>query len=223
MKEQEKKIKSLIGKWSPVDATGAEVTEREKQEILKGGYLEFTSGGLFVFQGTSESPGKTGLYNYNENTNALDLQSGDDEKHYKVDWLGNDKIILVIPDEDLKITFQKNTTSDLSNEKNKDAYKNGQEDGNIIGTWNPVYLEGEDISEEEKQDILNGATIEFTPGGNYIATSTKNAELGKYTEIGTTLRLETEARTKNFTIEWLGKNKFIMSDSDGRVKLERKN
>ena len=115
--------KSLIGQWIPVEVEGSELTEQDKQEILNGGTLEFVSGGLFVLSSTREGRHRAGKFQYDEVTNALHMESGDEKKLYGLEWLTTDKIVLIVPEENMKITFKKTVDTrereDNIDEKNK--------------------------------------------------------------------------------------------------------
>jgi hypothetical protein len=65
----------------------------------------------------------------------------------------------------------------------KDGDKTGppkEDNSSIAGVWRPVEMSME-MSEEEKKDVLDRATIEFTPGGSYVSLFGEETETGSYT------------------------------------------
>jgi len=51
----------------------------------------------------------------------------------------------------------------------------------ITGKWKPVEIDMTDMDLDEKMEILEHATIEFTADGKYIALSNEENETGTYT------------------------------------------
>src|SRR5687768_8306679 len=183
VKKSETETRTLIGKWDPVNVERNDLTENDKKEILDGGYMDFDKDGQFTIQSREGGQSRTGLFKYDEKTNALKLISGNEEKNYAIEWVANNKLILVVPEENLRISFNKRNGLMPTDEKkdNDDGNIGDDRPVSIVGVWKPVDVVAEDMSEDEKNRILNEQTIEFTSSGNYIAARADKNEYGKYT------------------------------------------
>lgn len=130
-----------------------------------------------------------------------------------------------------------NKPNDQANDRNKDGNKDsdeGMNDGrfSITGKWHIediVSSKGERPTEEEMKE-MRSSTIEFTGSGTYIATSKDGSgeddkEYGTYTFDEKNKKLETVeddgGKRENFTFEFSGKNKIILTSEEGIVTLER--
>jgi|GEM_PF-5193210 len=226
-KTTETETRTLVGTWIPVDVQGTELSDKDRKEILEGGYMEFEKGGTFTIHSKEGTQSRTGLFNYDEKTKKLKLISGEEEKNYSIDWVGNNNLVLIVPDENIRISFNKRKGSGFPGidkiDHEGDADRDEKKSTGIVGTWKPVHVDYQDMSEEEKNRVLNGTTVEFTNGGSYISISTEETEYGKYFLEQDKLRLESNGKTHILTIETLGPDRMILRDEKGSVTVERKN
>jgi hypothetical protein len=100
-----------------------------------------------------------------------------------------------------------------------------KEDDSIAGVWRPVELKME-MSEEEKKDVLDKATIEFTPGGSYVSNFGPETETGSYIYNHAEKSLVTTGSNKSeerFTVAWdNGLLTLTSTKGDGTLVLKRK-
>ncbi len=93
----------------------------------------------------------------------------------------------------------------------------------VIGKWKPVDASMTNMSEDEKNQLLNDATIEFTSDGKFISTMKENVTNGTYmhSEQDNKLSTSTESgKQETFTIEWNG-DLLKLASPEGSVTMKR--
>ena len=108
--------------------------------------------------------------------------------------------------------------------KTKDTKEN-----NLVGKWKPTELNLSGISEDERKEMLEHLTLEFTKDGKFTMTKKDSKQEGTYKYDKSSNKLVVTnndspenkyGRTQEFTIGWEGP-KLIMTNSQGTVKLRR--
>src|SRR5688572_864216 len=93
----------------------------------------------------------------------------------------------------------------------------------VVGKWKPVDASMTNMSEEEKKELLNVATIEFTSDGKFISTMKDDVSNGTYmhSEQDNKLSTSTNAgKQESFNIEWNGDMLKLISP-EGSVTMKR--
>ena len=96
----------------------------------------------------------------------------------------------------------------------------------LIGTWRPVALSASGMDEEEKKDILEKASIEFTTEGRYFSRFEGDDENGTWTYDEKTKKLSTNpsesGNNEHFTVEWKADTLVLMNDRNDVIKMKKK-
>ncbi len=101
--------------------------------------------------------------------------------------------------------------------------KQAAQQDSITGTWKPYTLNLGDMNENEKKELTEHATIEFTPDGKYISLFKGDPENGTYTYNEKDLRLITvspEGKEEKFKVEWK-EGRLGLSNENGSLVLEK--
>ena len=124
----------------------------------------------------------------------------------------------------LLLFFIASCNNDNRNARDSDDYGNNGNnktkkiDRSIVGKWEPIDMEGEEeMTEEERNDLLENTTIEFTRDGRYRSASSDKRESGDYTydERNRLLTTTTESgRKEELKISWI-KDKLVLTLREG--------
>lgn len=101
--------------------------------------------------------------------------------------------------------------------------KQAAQQDSVTGTWKPYTLSLGKMSEEEKKELIERATIEFTADGKYISLFKGEPENGTYTYNVKELQLVTvspNGAEEKFSVEWKD-GRLGLSNADGSLVLER--
>ncbi len=96
----------------------------------------------------------------------------------------------------------------------------------LAGKWKIVEMNISDMDEEEKNEIMNKALLEFSADGKYIATRSASDIINGsyvYNEKEKTLSVsnnEDDGKAQLFTISWEN-GLLLMTNEEGTVKLKR--
>jgi hypothetical protein len=96
-------------------------------------------------------------------------------------------------------------------------------DRSLPGKWKPVKVEIADMSEADKQDLLNNAVIEFTTDGQFLTTMKDKTNTGTYvfSEQDSKLMTRTSSdREENFSISW-DKDLLKLTNDEGTVTMKK--
>jgi hypothetical protein len=91
----------------------------------------------------------------------------------------------------------------------------------LFGKWRPVDVNFRDMSEADKKDVLETASIELMKDSSYVSVHDKNKKTGTYTvRNGQLITRSTDDSEEKFTINWDG-NKLLLSNSEGSITLKK--
>lgn len=130
----------------------------------------------------------------------------------------------------LLLFFVASCNNDNQNARDNDDYDNNSNsktkkpNRSLVGKWEPIDMESEEMTEEDKRDILENASIEFTRDGRYHSVSSDKRESGDYTydERDRLLTTITESgRKEELKISWV-KDKLVMTLIEGGGKVAGK-
>jgi len=120
-----------------------------------------------------------------------------------------------------------NNNKTNGNNDNGDIEKPVESKRSVIGNWDVVEMNMDEMDEEEKEDAEKNASIEFRSDGTYTSIDSDDIDGGNYTYDNEAKQLtltSDEDGTINvvFSIDWKG-NKMVMKTADGTaVILSRK-
>lgn len=130
----------------------------------------------------------------------------------------------------LLLFFVASCNNDNRNARDNDDYDNNgnsktkKPNRSLVGKWEPIDMESEEMTEEDKRDILENASIEFTRDGRYHSVSSDKRESGDYTydEKDRILTTTTESgRKEELKVSWV-KDKLVMTLIEGGGKVAGK-
>jgi hypothetical protein len=117
----------------------------------------------------------------------------------------------------------KNTGGVISLVEEKDDTP-ADEENSIVGVWKPYEMNIGEMTAEERKDLLEKATIEFTSGGSYISHFDEDGETGTYTynvKEKTLVTRSPENKEEHFTVKWED-GRLRLTNEEGEMVLKRK-
>ncbi len=102
--------------------------------------------------------------------------------------------------------------------------KPADEANSIVGVWRPSEMNIGEMTEKERKEIMEKATIEFTAGGSYISHFDAEGETGSYTYNDKEKTLITRSPDNNedkFTVKWED-GLLRLTNEEGVMVLKRK-
>ena len=93
----------------------------------------------------------------------------------------------------------------------------------VIGLWKPYTLNLGTMEENEKKELIERATIEFTADGKYISLFKGDPEKGTYTYNEKDLQLVSvspNGEEEKFKVEWK-EGRLGLSNENGSLVLEK--
>ncbi len=101
--------------------------------------------------------------------------------------------------------------------------KQAAQQDSVTGIWKPYTLNLGEMNEDEKKELIERATIEFTADGKYISLFKGEPENGTYTYNEKDLQLVTvpaDGKEEKFKVEWK-EGRLGLSNTEGSLVLER--
>lgn len=96
----------------------------------------------------------------------------------------------------------------------------------LIGTWRPVELSGMDMDEEEKKNILEKASIEFTKEGKYFSRFDGEDQDGTWTYDEKIKKLSTDPANGDnkelFSVDWSEDTLLLINVRKETIKMKKK-
>ncbi|MGQ0739631.1 MAG: hypothetical protein ACT4OJ_11265 [Bacteroidota bacterium] len=119
-----------------------------------------------------------------------------------------------------------------NNKKDEDGKKDktsgglisATEENSIVGVWRPYEMKIGEMTNEERKEILEKATIEFTAGGSYISHFDEEGETGSYTyndKEKTLITRSPDNDEERFTVKWED-GLLRLTNEEGEMVLKRK-
>ena len=94
----------------------------------------------------------------------------------------------------------------------------------VVGKWKPVEMNIEDMSEDEKQEVIKTSVLEFRSDGNFLNSSRGYKMEGRYVYNvkDSTLKATSkeDSKVQEFKITW-DDDKMVMTNKEGAVKLKK--
>ena len=93
----------------------------------------------------------------------------------------------------------------------------------IIGKWKPVKVDLPELSEENKQNLLNYATLEFAADGRFITTMKADTKTGTYQfneQDGMLVTKTSAGKEETFRVSW-DNDQVELTNEEGKVTMKR--
>ena len=94
----------------------------------------------------------------------------------------------------------------------------------LVGKWKPIELNMPSASEEQKKDLLEKATLEFTKDGKFISRMADQQQTGTFTYNEKTGELNTSSGTnqfEKFKVEWKDNGVLFTNEEEETLLLKK--
>jgi uncharacterized protein (TIGR03066 family) len=99
--------------------------------------------------------------------------------------------------------------------------KKDEKANTIVGNWKPVEFNISSMSEDEKKEMMNSTSLEFTADNKFLVHRNGSKREGTYKLDGKELSTSIEnGKSEKFTIDWEA-DKLVMTNKEGVVKLKK--